>query len=300
MPKAASLRTTALLPVTTALKLVLPAIQPTPTTVSPVPGATFDVVWRVENRSNALRMLDVVPAADADVELVSPATEWYAPAYADANITLRYRVKNPSLYQTVSSLSTTARDRDSTQYAVSGTVDVETALQLAAPTVGAPVPGSYSEVQGARFTVVFPVTNNSNTSRMLRVSPVATGSLEVVSGGGDVRLDGYGSGTVSVTYQVRTGAAAVPYTTATPVVQVVDRDSPVFVGSGSFQFTVRNRPPVAALAVTWATPVMAQAGMPVTFDTQGTTDPDSDSPLTCVVEFGDGQTGVVLCGGLWR
>ncbi len=204
------------------------------------PGATVAMRWTVRNRSNAARLMELVPrSGDGSLAMVSivGAGRLRLEPGASRSVEATFRLASPSTAGTVRSASLSVQDVMAPAYRAASTVPVTTRLVVAAPAVTAPA--DRTENPGETFTASWTVANRTNAARRFTVTPGLGSSSELVvesaSNTGTVTIPEGGEVTVSVTYRLRPDAIAGTRNTAS--LQVADADAPAFAASGSFTAT---------------------------------------------------------------
>lgn len=278
---------------TTNTVLVAPSVT-TPANRSEAPGATYTVSWSITNGSNVARTITVSHAASGDHTVTSASglgSSSFGPGETKV-VSVTYRLAAGSLAGTESRGTVSASDASAGSGA--GTFTTTTALVLANP--GATAPPSRTDVIGTAFTQSWTVTNNTNATRTLSLTPtLGSGSALQITGSSGTGSQSYGAGetkTVSVSYLVQSGSQPTSTHTASLVIQ--DAAAPSYSTTSSWTFTVANRNPVVDFS--W-TPIV-QAGQAWSF-TSTASDPDApgDGISRVVWSWGDGsadQTGATV------
>lgn len=268
----------------------------------PADGSDFRVEWTFINRSNAQRTFLVEPllGAGSDLIISSGSAPWTVtvPKRTQQAIPIDYRVRGGSVVPTTSSAMLRVTDasaptcaaQNGVECSATASINVITGLVPQNPRLET-VPVDTATIQGQQFTRTWVVRNATNTAAVLNIVPsVDAGSALRITGAsntGPVGFAAFEQKTVTVDYEVGTGAAAVPETTHEIGLVTTDRDRTSYQSPDSWLFTVVNRAPTAAFSLSYSNRIMAQVGEPVTFDPRSSSDPDSDG-LDCRMGFGDG------------
>jgi type II secretory pathway pseudopilin PulG len=223
--------------VRTKLEVCAPSVVAAPAERTERPGASFSVVWQLQNCTNAQR--DLTLATDGDTDVLAdgaPRTESFAP-FEVRSVTLPYRMKDRSVHLTRSRPTLQATDAT---FGTPSIFAVTTALELCAPALAGPA-GVLAQPQapGTVTTVTYTIENCANAPRTFS-APVSSSNPAAVPDPGDPAnqtIPAYGSAAVSFTYGIPANAyGGVPSDLA---IRVEDTGDASLIASGGFRVTPR-------------------------------------------------------------